>query len=81
MHHDLPIVAYGAAAIPETLAGAGLVLDDRAPATVATAVHRLVTDQALRDQLVAAGRVRLADFALPRTSARLTDVVTGLLDR
>ena len=79
MHHEVPIVAHGSAAVPETLGRAGLVLDDRSPATVATAVHRVVGDEGLRATLAAAGRRRLADFALPATSARLADVVTGLV--
>ena len=35
MHHHVPIVAYGVAAIPETLGGAGLVLRSKDPATLA----------------------------------------------
>ncbi|MEX2659875.1 MAG: glycosyltransferase family 4 protein [Acidimicrobiales bacterium] len=79
MHHEVPIVAYGVTAVPETLAGAGLVLDDKAPVTVATAVHRVLSDEALRLQLVAAGRRRLDDFSLDHSSARLADVVTELI--
>jgi glycosyltransferase involved in cell wall biosynthesis len=79
MHHEVPVVAYRAAAVPETVAGAGLVLDDKAPVTVATAVHRVVTDARLREGLVAAGRARVADFSLDRSRARLVDAVTELL--
>jgi glycosyltransferase involved in cell wall biosynthesis len=79
MHHDVPIVAFGAAAVGETLGGAGLVLDDKAPATVAAAVHRVLGDDALRARLVAAGRARLGDFDLQRTSARFAEVVCGVL--
>ena len=79
MHHGVPIVAYGAAAVPETLAGAGLVLDDKAPLTVATAVQRVLTDDSLGASLVAAGHARIGDFALERTSRRLADVVGELL--
>ena len=79
MHHEVPIVAYGAAAVPETLGPAGLVLDDKSPATVAAAVHRVLADGALRASLVAAGTERIADFALERTSRQLADVVTELL--
>lgn len=79
MHHEVPIVAHGAAAVPETVAGAGVVLADRSPVTVAAAVHRVVEDGALREALVAAGRRRLGDFALSRTRAQLADVVTELV--
>ena len=79
MHHEVPIVAYGAAAVPETLGAAGLVLDDKAPLLVAAAVDRVIRDEGLRRSLVAAGRARLDDLSLARSSARLADVVTELL--
>lgn len=79
MHHEVPIVAYAATAVPETLAGGGLLLDDKSPVTVAAAVHRVLEDAPLRAALAAAGSARVADFALERTSAQLADVVTELL--
>jgi glycosyltransferase involved in cell wall biosynthesis len=70
MHHDLPVVAYSAGAVPETLASAGLCLPVKDPGTVAAAVHRVVSDGALRGALVDAGRRRLAELSLE--SARRT---------
>jgi glycosyltransferase involved in cell wall biosynthesis len=79
MHHEVPVVAYRAAAVPETLGTAGLVLDDKSPGTVAAAVQRVLADAPLKASLVAAGTARVADFSLGRTSRRLADVVTELL--
>jgi glycosyltransferase involved in cell wall biosynthesis len=78
MHHRLPIVAFGAAAVPETLAGAGVALDRKDPVTVAAAVHRVLDDDALRSALVGAGTARLGDFGLERTRARWLEVLEGL---
>ncbi|MCU1459475.1 MAG: hypothetical protein JWL73_3567 [Actinomycetia bacterium] len=64
---ELPIVAYAAAAVPETLGDAGVLLAEKGPATVAAAVHRVMNDAALRAGLVAAGTARVFDFALDRT--------------
>ena len=44
MHHGLPVIAYAAAAVPETLGGAGLLLTDKSPATVAAAIHTVGSD-------------------------------------
>jgi glycosyltransferase involved in cell wall biosynthesis len=63
MAFGLPVVAREFAAVPETLAGAGLLLpaeDD--PMLVAEALARVLTDDGLRQALVAAGARRLADF-------------------
>ncbi|MFN8035223.1 MAG: glycosyltransferase family 4 protein [Acidimicrobiia bacterium] len=81
MHHRVPIVARAAAAVPETLAGAGILLRASAPDRFAAAIHRVVTDAHLRAELVAAGVRRLADFSLERTRARLLDAVGPFVDR
>ena len=47
MGHGLPIVAYGVTAVPETVAGAGLVLPDKSPAIFAAAVGRVLADPEL----------------------------------
>ena len=62
MHTGLPIVAFGAAAVPETMGDGGLVLPNKKPATVAAAAHRLINDQALKDTLTANARSHLQHF-------------------
>ncbi len=79
MHHDLPVVAYGSTAVPETMGDGGLCLDSKEPARMAAAVHRVLTDTALREALVAAGRRRLAAFDLSVTRARLRDVLSPVV--
>lgn len=78
MHHGVPVVAYGASAVPETLGRGGLVLDDKSPLTVAAAVHRVVADAALRRGLVAAGAGRVAELTLDHARARLRAAVESL---
>jgi glycosyltransferase involved in cell wall biosynthesis len=75
MHHRLPVVAYGSSAVPETMADAGLCLSRKDPATVAAAVHRVVSDGAVRAAMVEAGERRLADFDLAAHRQRLAEVI------
>ena len=82
MHHDVPIVAFACAAVPETLGDAGVLLPHKSPAFIAAAVHRVLSDDGLRKDLIARGRVRLADFSLERARRRLVEAlapVTGVL--
>jgi glycosyltransferase involved in cell wall biosynthesis len=79
MHHRLPIVAYGAAAIPETLGDAGLVLDTKRPFTVAAAVARVLGDGELRAGMVEAGTRRLAHYDVRSTRAQLLRRVEELV--
>jgi glycosyltransferase involved in cell wall biosynthesis len=82
MAHGLPVVARATTAVPETVAGAGVLLAANAPRIdVATAAWRVVTDAALRDQLVAAGHRRVDDFSLPRTGARLLAALGAIVER
>jgi glycosyltransferase involved in cell wall biosynthesis len=63
--------------VPETVGDAGLLLAERDPVVVATAVHRVLTDAPLRDRLAAAGRERVAHFSLDTTSKRFLEVFEG----
>jgi glycosyltransferase involved in cell wall biosynthesis len=59
----VPVVAFDAAAVAETVGGAGVVLPEKAPAVVASAVARVLGDDRLRAGLAARGRARARDFA------------------
>ena len=69
MGHELPIVAYGAAAIPETIADAGLVIGDKSPVAFAAAVHRVMNDDALHIGLTRRGLDRVASLDLESATA------------
>lgn len=62
MAFDVPVVAYAAAAVPDTVDGAGLLLRNKDPLVWAAVVDRAIRDGELRRRLVAAGRRRLQDF-------------------
>ncbi len=77
MHHRVPIVAFAAAAVPETLGEAGLLFDIKDPCTIAAAVERVVDDAVLRRQLVDAGTRRVRDFDVSRTGPAFVEAVTS----
>jgi glycosyltransferase involved in cell wall biosynthesis len=77
MHFDVPVVAYDAAAVGETVGDAGVLLKDRDLALAAEAVGLVLERRELRERLVAAGRQRLEAFE-PRRVADRTKEVLGL---
>jgi glycosyltransferase involved in cell wall biosynthesis len=79
MHHQLPVVAFASSAIPETLGGAGLLLDTKHPLTVAAAVERVVVDRSLRDAMVRAGVARLAEFDVAHSRRKLLDALAPVV--
>jgi L-malate glycosyltransferase len=79
MHFGVPVVALATAAVPETVGDGGMLLDSKDPVMVAAAVHRVLTDTALREQLVAAGRHRVGHFSLENNRRRLLEVMSARL--
>jgi glycosyltransferase involved in cell wall biosynthesis len=70
-----PVVSYNVTSLPEVIGDAGLLLDPPvAPPDLAKAIARVVEDQALRAELVARGRARVARFDWG-AAARLTHEV------
>lgn len=78
MGSGVPIVAFAAGAVPETLGEAGILLDSKRAGTVAAAVDRVRRDPALAARLVEEGHRRVEAFALPTTRRRFVEVLTGV---
>jgi glycosyltransferase involved in cell wall biosynthesis len=78
MAFSVPVVAHDAGAVPETLGGAGLLVDSRDPLVWAGVIGRMLADASLRERMVAAGRRRLADFSEAAITARLERELRGI---
>lgn len=77
MHLGLPVVAYDAAAVGETMGTGGLTLPRSDPAEVAEACALVMERADLREQMIAAGHRRVSDFATDAV-ARRTKEALGL---
>lgn len=62
MYFRLPIVAYRSSAVPETLAGSGVLLENKSPEQVATALRKVLTDTFFRKTLLEKEAKRLTDL-------------------
>jgi glycosyltransferase involved in cell wall biosynthesis len=62
MAFSVPVLAYAAAAVPETLGRAGVLVTNRDPLVWAELARWLVSDRGARRTLTAAGRSRLEEF-------------------
>jgi glycosyltransferase involved in cell wall biosynthesis len=71
MAFDVPVIAYAAGAVPDTLGGAGIVLRHKDPLAWAAVIDRVLRDASLRTALAQAGRRRLADFTADVVQQRL----------
>jgi glycosyltransferase involved in cell wall biosynthesis len=77
MRFDLPVIAYDAGAVAETLGEAGLRVKTRELPEIAELVGLVAERPDLRKTLTAAGRARLADFSTATVEAR-SRAVLGL---
>lgn len=80
MHFDVPIVAYAAGAVPETLGGAGVLLHTKDPVGVAETLARLVDDQTWRSSIMQAQRERLEVFARERVIEQIRGQLGTILE-
>lgn len=62
MSFDLPILAFESTAVPSTLAGSGVLLHRNDAPLIAEVAHEVLTNQPLREAIIAKQRQRLADF-------------------
>jgi len=60
MLFDVPVLAYAAGAVPETMSGAGVLLRDKSPEMVAELMGTLLQDGALRGAILAGQRAAIA---------------------
>jgi glycosyltransferase involved in cell wall biosynthesis len=75
MSADVPVLAYAAGAVPETLGGAGVLFSPKDLELAAEAMGMLVYDRPFRESVIAGQRRRLQDFAPDRIAGRLNDVI------
>lgn len=80
MAAGLPIIAKASAAIPETMGGAGIVLEDPAPSLVAETIWALHGSRSYRARVVETQTRRLADFDLDRTWSRMSGLLARLVE-
>jgi glycosyltransferase involved in cell wall biosynthesis len=75
MAMDVPILAFAAAAVPETLGGAGLTFSPKDLEFAAELLGAMIYDEPLRQAILAGQRRRLADFGLDRLEPVLGDLL------
>ncbi len=79
MAHGVPVVAYAAGAVPETLDGAGVLFRQKRWDLIAETIGRLARDPALRRGVQDAQRRRLERFERRDAAAELFDLLRPLL--
>ncbi len=79
MIFDIPVMAYGAAAVPFTMGGSGVIFHNKSRfMELAELLEEIVSQKRLREQVIAGQRKRLEDFSGPRIGAHWTGLIKTL---
>lgn len=78
MAMDVPILAYGAGAVPETLGGAGVCFTPKDLEQAAELLGALIYDAPFRSAIIEGQRRRLEAFAPARLEAQVTTILESV---
>jgi len=76
MHFEVPIIAYNSTAIPDTLGGTGVIVNDKNYIEIAELINLLVEDKILRNRIVKKQSERLEFFS----RERITEILKNYID-
>lgn len=79
MDHGIPVIARAAGGTPEAMDGAGVLYEDLAPAELGALFDRVLTDAALRQELLASQQRRVQRARDRNLEAEVQTLMAGML--
>ena len=79
MHFDIPIIAYNAGAIPDTLGGAGILLNHKKFGEIANIIDILISNDLLKNQIIEQQNQRLLNFSDEKAKILLKNNIEQVL--
>jgi glycosyltransferase involved in cell wall biosynthesis len=77
MHFGLPVIAFGAGAVPDTVGDGGVVVREKRHAEIGELLARVAAPCQLRSELQAKGRARVEHFTYGRFAARVRELLAS----
>lgn len=74
-----PIVTSTAGSCPEVIDGAGVLVDPRDASEIAEGIYRVLSDKALRADVIAKGHQRVAQFSWEKCAQETLDVLRSVV--
>ncbi|MCD4678021.1 MAG: glycosyltransferase [Desulfobacula sp.] len=79
MYFEIPIIAFNSTAIPQTLNGAGVLVNKKRYKEVAELAHIIVKDEKLRDIIIRSQRAQLEQFEKTNVETMLNDYIKKVM--
>jgi glycosyltransferase involved in cell wall biosynthesis len=77
MHFGLPVIAFGAGAVPETVSTGGIVVNEKRHSEIGALFHTLGQPGELRSRMIEKGRERVRAFSFDTFKSRVNELLTG----
>jgi glycosyltransferase involved in cell wall biosynthesis len=81
MASGAPVITSNVSSLPEVVGDAAVLIDPYDPEAIADAMRRVLSDDALRQQLRARGHVRARHFSWDRSVQRVREIYQEVLSR
>ena len=75
MHFGLPVIAFGAGAVPDTVGDGGIVVTEKRHAEIAELIAEVASNTTLRSSLISKGKERVRAFSYERFAQRVGEVL------
>lgn len=74
MHFGLPVLSYASSALPETIADAGVLVEQKRHAELAELMYEMYSNADLRRRLIEAGQRRVGELSVDHFSKRVAEI-------
>ena len=81
MAMECPIIASDATSIPEVAGDAAYYFDPKNPQSICDAMHRIIDDHALRENLIRNGKKRVTSYSYDTVARRHLDLIASAYSR
>ncbi len=81
MTFDVPVIAYDACAVPETIGGASVVVDDKDPVFLSAVINEVAVNGEMRSAIIKAQRERLEDFSYERIKKQFQQFIRDFMEK
>lgn len=80
MFFNVPIIAYASSAVPETMAGAGVIIDKKDVVEIATIIEQIRNNESYRNEIIAKEQERLKYFSYDNISVQAEKFIRDIIN-
>ena len=73
--HSVPVIAYAATAVPDTMGGAGILIKEKKPELIANYIKRIINDDVYREEIIEVQRNRIQHFNIYEYETEIKKVI------